>query len=67
MLSSESHLDTVPGPALYAAIAAFGFPKILVTGVLGPGANAHGPDEMLDLAYVEKLTAGIARVLNAIP
>ena len=33
----------------------------MVTGVLGPHSNAHGPDEMLDLNYAEKLTCAVAR------
>jgi acetylornithine deacetylase/succinyl-diaminopimelate desuccinylase-like protein len=37
--------------------------QFFVTGVLGPQANAHGPNEFLHLAYVEKLTACVALVL----
>lgn len=36
---------------------------IWVTGVLGPQANAHGPNEFLDLAYAQRLTACLALVL----
>jgi hypothetical protein len=39
------------------------YAQFLVTGVLGPGSNAHGPNERLHLAYVAKLTAGVAHVL----
>ncbi|MHC8441711.1 MAG: M20/M25/M40 family metallo-hydrolase, partial [Candidatus Eutrophobiaceae bacterium] len=39
--------------------------QFLVTGVLGPHANAHGPNEFLHLAFAEKLTACLARVLSA--
>ena len=39
------------------------YAQFLVTGVLGPGSNAHGPNEKLHLAYVMKLTTGIAHVL----
>lgn len=35
--------------------------QFVVTGVLGPHSNAHGPDEMLDLSYAEKLTCAVAR------
>jgi hypothetical protein len=35
-----------------------------VTGVLGPGANAHGPDEFLHLPTAKRLTAVLATVLN---
>ena len=41
------------------------YPKaqFLITGVLGPRSNAHGPNEFLDIAYAKKLTACIAQVL----
>ena len=41
------------------------FPRaqFVITGVLGPHSNAHGPNEFLDLATAEKLTGCIARVL----
>lgn len=28
---------------------------LLVTGVLGPGSNAHGPDESLDIKYLQQV------------
>ncbi|MGH8226390.1 MAG: M20/M25/M40 family metallo-hydrolase [Steroidobacteraceae bacterium] len=37
--------------------------QFLVTGVLGPHANAHGPNEFLHLDYAKRLTACIALVL----
>jgi acetylornithine deacetylase/succinyl-diaminopimelate desuccinylase-like protein len=37
--------------------------QFFVTGVLGPQANAHGPNEFLHLSYAEKLTACVALVL----
>jgi acetylornithine deacetylase/succinyl-diaminopimelate desuccinylase-like protein len=42
------------------------YPKaqFVITGVLGPGSNAHGPDEFLHIPYAKKLTAAIARVLS---
>ncbi|MGO9342125.1 MAG: M20/M25/M40 family metallo-hydrolase [Acidimicrobiales bacterium] len=39
--------------------------QILATGVLGPGSNAHGPNEFLDIAMAVKLTAAIGLVLDA--
>ncbi len=41
------------------------YPKaqFLITGVLGPRSNAHGPNEFLDVAYAKKLSACIAQVL----
>jgi acetylornithine deacetylase/succinyl-diaminopimelate desuccinylase-like protein len=37
--------------------------QFLVTGVLGPHANAHGPNEFLHLDYARKLTVCVAQVL----
>ena len=37
--------------------------QFLVTGVLGPQANAHGPNEFLHLDYAQKLTVCVAKVL----
>jgi len=37
--------------------------QFLVTGVLGPHANAHGPNEFLHLACAEKLTVCVAKVV----
>jgi acetylornithine deacetylase/succinyl-diaminopimelate desuccinylase-like protein len=39
--------------------------QFLVTGVLGPGSNAHGPNEFLHLGYAQGLTTVVARVLAA--
>jgi acetylornithine deacetylase/succinyl-diaminopimelate desuccinylase-like protein len=39
--------------------------QFVVTGVLGPGSNAHVPDESLHLSYAAKLTETIALVLDA--
>ena len=43
------------------------FPKaqFLITGVLGPQSNAHGPNEFLHLPTGKKLTASVAHVLGA--
>jgi acetylornithine deacetylase/succinyl-diaminopimelate desuccinylase-like protein len=37
--------------------------QFVVTGVLGPHANAHGPNEFLHLDYAKRLTAALALVL----
>jgi len=37
--------------------------QFLVTGVLGPHANAHGPNEFLHIEYAKQLTACVALVL----
>ncbi|HJP03168.1 MAG TPA: M20 family metallopeptidase [Planctomycetota bacterium] len=37
--------------------------QFLITGVLGPGSNAHGPNEFLDVPMGVKLTCCVAEVL----
>ncbi len=39
--------------------------QFVVTGVLGPGSNAHGPNEFLDLPLARGLTACVAGLLDA--
>ena len=39
--------------------------QFLLVGVLGPGSNAHGPDEFLDLPTARRVTACVADVLRA--
>lgn len=39
--------------------------QFVITGVLGPGSNAHGPNEFLDLGYAERLTCCLGSVLDA--
>ena len=39
--------------------------QFLITGVLGPKSNAHGPNEFLHVPYATKLTACVAMVLAA--
>lgn len=39
--------------------------QFLVTGVLGPHSNAHGPNEFLDLQMAKNVTACVADVLAA--
>jgi acetylornithine deacetylase/succinyl-diaminopimelate desuccinylase-like protein len=39
--------------------------QFLITGVLGPKSNAHGPNEFLHISYATKLTACVAAVLAA--
>jgi acetylornithine deacetylase/succinyl-diaminopimelate desuccinylase-like protein len=43
------------------------FPKaqFLITGLLGPGSNAHGPNEFLHLPTGKNLTAAVALVIAA--
>jgi acetylornithine deacetylase/succinyl-diaminopimelate desuccinylase-like protein len=37
--------------------------QFLITGVLGPHSNAHGPNEFLHIPFAKKLTACVAQVL----
>jgi len=37
--------------------------QFLITGVLGPQSNAHGPNEFLHVPYAKKLTACVSSVL----
>jgi len=39
--------------------------QFLITGVLGPQSNAHGPNEFLHIPYAKKLTACVAEVIAA--
>jgi acetylornithine deacetylase/succinyl-diaminopimelate desuccinylase-like protein len=43
--------------------ARFPTAQFLITGVLGPHSNAHGPNEFLDINYAKGLTACVAEVL----
>jgi hypothetical protein len=38
--------------------------QFIVTGVLGPRSNAHGPNEFLHIDYTKKLTQCMAHVLS---
>ncbi|MES2767935.1 MAG: M20/M25/M40 family metallo-hydrolase [Bdellovibrionota bacterium] len=42
------------------------FPKaqFVITGVLGPNSNAHGPNEFIHIEYAKKLTACITDILS---
>ena len=37
--------------------------QFVVTGLLGPGSNAHGPNEFLDIATGKRVTACMAKIL----
>ena len=38
--------------------------QFMVTGVLGPESNAHGPNEFLHLPAARKLTAALVYILR---
>ena len=46
--------------------AKFPAAQLLVSGVLGPKSNAHGPNEFLDIGYAKKITAATAMVIAAL-
>jgi acetylornithine deacetylase/succinyl-diaminopimelate desuccinylase-like protein len=37
--------------------------QFMITGLLGPHSNAHGPNEFLHIEYAKKLTAAVASVV----
>jgi acetylornithine deacetylase/succinyl-diaminopimelate desuccinylase-like protein len=37
--------------------------QFLVTGLLGPSSNAHGPNEFLHIPFARKLTTCVAQVI----
>jgi acetylornithine deacetylase/succinyl-diaminopimelate desuccinylase-like protein len=39
--------------------------QFVITGVLGPHSNAHGPNEFLHLGYAQRLTCCVAEILAA--
>lgn len=38
--------------------------QFLITGLLGPASNAHGPNEFLEIATGKRLTASVSKVLS---
>jgi acetylornithine deacetylase/succinyl-diaminopimelate desuccinylase-like protein len=52
---------TIPFMGMLAA--KFPAAQMLVTGVLGPRSNAHGPNEFLHLPYARKVTQATAMVI----
>jgi len=55
------------GTIPFMAMLGMHFPdaQFLITGVLGPRSNAHGPNEFLHVPYAKKLTACVASVIAA--
>lgn len=39
--------------------------QFVITGVLGPGANAHGPNEFMHIDMAKRLTASMSLILSA--
>jgi acetylornithine deacetylase/succinyl-diaminopimelate desuccinylase-like protein len=57
----------VGGSIPFMAMLGERFPQaqFLITGVLGPQANAHGPNEFLHTPYAKKLNGCLVRVIEA--
>jgi acetylornithine deacetylase/succinyl-diaminopimelate desuccinylase-like protein len=55
------------GTIPFMAMLGLQFPEaqFLITGVLGPRSNAHGPNEFLHIPYAKKLTACVGHALIA--
>ena len=68
---SQTHFGKPPvfmgegGSIPFMAMLGARFPEaqFFITGVLGPGSNAHGPNEFLDLPTAQKLTLCVADVI----
>ena len=54
---------TIPFMAMLGA--RFPGAQFVITGVLGPGSNAHGPNEFLDVPMAKGISAAVAHVLDA--
>lgn len=54
-------------PFLAELLGSYPAAQFLVTGVLGPESNAHGPNEMLHVPTATRLTAAVAHVLSQMP
>jgi acetylornithine deacetylase/succinyl-diaminopimelate desuccinylase-like protein len=54
------------GTIPFMAMLGIKFPQaqFLITGVLGPHSNAHGPNEFLHIGYAKKLTACVADIIG---
>jgi acetylornithine deacetylase/succinyl-diaminopimelate desuccinylase-like protein len=71
--ASQAHFGKPPagwgegGSIPFMAMLGERYPRaqFVVTGVLGPRSNAHGPNEFLDIGYAKKVTACVAEILAA--
>lgn len=53
-------------PFMPALVRAFPNTQFVVTGVLGPDSNAHGPNEFLHLGMAKKLTACVGEIVSRV-
>jgi acetylornithine deacetylase/succinyl-diaminopimelate desuccinylase-like protein len=73
--ASRTHFADAPsgmgegGSIPFMAMLGQRFPRtqFLITGVLGPESNAHGPNEFLHVPTAMKLTACVADVIDRMP
>jgi acetylornithine deacetylase/succinyl-diaminopimelate desuccinylase-like protein len=65
--SKEALYVGIGGSITFMGLLGEMFPEaqFMITGVLGPHSNAHGPNEFLDLPYARKVTMCVAHVLAA--
>jgi acetylornithine deacetylase/succinyl-diaminopimelate desuccinylase-like protein len=40
--------------------------QFLITGVLGPNSNAHGPNEFLHIDYTRRLIGSMANIIAGV-
>ncbi|MDP1682186.1 MAG: M20 family metallopeptidase [Burkholderiales bacterium] len=72
--SSQHHYDKAAGflgegvtiPFMSMLGQQYPLAQFVITGVLGPHSNAHGPNEFLHLDYAQKLTCCVAEILAAL-
>ncbi|MCG8636701.1 MAG: M20/M25/M40 family metallo-hydrolase [Desulfobacterales bacterium] len=50
-------------PLMTMLLERFPGAKFIITGVLGPNANAHGPNEFLHIPYAKKLTLAVSQII----
>jgi acetylornithine deacetylase/succinyl-diaminopimelate desuccinylase-like protein len=50
-------------PFMYMLAEKFPKAQFVVTGVLGPNSNAHGPNEFLHVPYAKRLTACVSEII----
>ena len=70
--ASKEYFNQMPctigegGTIPFMAMLGEQFPRaqFVITGVLGPNSNAHGPNEFLHIPYAKKLTCCIASIIN---
>ena len=71
--SSQAHFGRaagawgIGGSIPFMAMLGERFPEaqFVITGVLGPESNAHGPNEFLDLPTARRVSACMAHVIDA--